>query len=232
MSRKRCNCFSQYSTEHGDPPKIHGKPQNTQCDAWQRLLELVEVAGRRGAKKFEPLREFTPEERADIITLPPTIAKLKSVKYLNLYGSSLVRIPPEIGEMESLVEFIPYTSYLLHWFPYEITRCRNLKSSIISTRALYGNYKFRPPFPDLRQAKNFDVYSVITPNECSICRAKLDLFNVYRRWISLPVATDVLPLLVNACSMACVESLPKTPANYISGSHIGGCQIQQPPPDP
>lgn len=39
-----------------------------------------------------------------------------------LYGSNLVRIPPEIGAMTSLEEFTPYTSYRLHWVPYEITR--------------------------------------------------------------------------------------------------------------
>src|SRR4029450_7239360 len=68
---------------------------------------------------------------------------------LNLYGSSLVRIPPEIGEMESLKEFVPYPSYRLHWFPYEITRCTKLRNSTVSTRALYGNFKFPPAFPRL-----------------------------------------------------------------------------------
>jgi hypothetical protein len=31
-------------------------------------------------------------------------------------------------------------------YPYEITRCTKLDQSSVSTRALYGNYKFRPPF--------------------------------------------------------------------------------------
>ena len=76
--------------------------------------------------------------------------RLTAVKHLVLYGSNLVRIPPEIGAMSSLEEFTPYTSYRLHWFPYEITRCRKLSRSTVSTRALFGNYKLRPPFPRLQ----------------------------------------------------------------------------------
>ena len=60
---------------------------------------------------------------------------------MNLYGSGLVRIPPEVGEMTALEDFDPYTSYRLHWFPFEITRCPKLKDSRVSTRALYGNFK-------------------------------------------------------------------------------------------
>src|SRR5207248_5153584 len=84
-----------------------------------------------------------------IRTLPTTIAKRKAVKHLSLYGSYLVRLPPEVGEMTSLEKFTPYTWYSLHWFPYELTRCRSLRNSAVSTRALYGNYKYRPPFPRL-----------------------------------------------------------------------------------
>ena len=68
-----------------------------------------------------------------------TISKLTRVKELRLYGSDPVRIPPEIGELEQLEIFDIYTSYRLHWLQFEITRRTNLKSSRISTRALYGN---------------------------------------------------------------------------------------------
>ena len=92
---------------------------------------------------------MSQSERAQILTLPPTIAKLKAVKSLDLYGSYLVRLPPEVGEMAGLEEFDQYTSYRLHWFPYELTRCRELRESRVSPRAVYGNYKYRPPFPRL-----------------------------------------------------------------------------------
>ena len=210
--------------------KIHSEKQDTQCKPWQRLLDLIETAAREGVEEFAPLRQFTFEERSEIITLPPTIAKLKTVKHFVLYGSFLVRIPPEIGEMESLEEFTPYTSRFLHWFPYEITRCKKLKMSTVSTRSIYGNYTYRPPFPYLKRDVNSEAYPLITPRECSVCKTELDPSQVIRRWISLPVATDVLPLLVNACSMDCIEALPKTPKGYVSGSHIGGHHIKQPRP--
>jgi len=47
-------------------------------------------------------------------------------------------------------------------------------------------------------------------------------------WISLRVATDVLPLLVHACSEACVQKLPEPPSGYGGGPHQGGLELQQP----
>ena len=159
-------------------------------------------------------------------TLPPEIGALKSVRKLCLYGSSLVRIPPEIGDMSSLEEFDCYTSYRLHWLPFEITRCSNLVDSRISTRALYGNYKHRSPFPDLRRESDFLLS--IRPDTCSVCGSPLG--GTYAtRWISLNIATDVAPLLVYACSGKCVDSLPTPPDNYVSKPHRGGRSIEQPP---
>jgi hypothetical protein len=107
--------------------KLHTEQQDVECDAWKRLLELVELAAEDKREEFAPGREIEQDDWWQIITLPTTIAKLKSVKHLMLYGSNLVRIPPEIGEMTILEKFTPYTSYRLHWFPYEITRCKKLK---------------------------------------------------------------------------------------------------------
>lgn len=57
-------------------------------------------------------------------------------------------------------------------------------------------------------------------------------------WISLRAGADVLPLLVNACSAACVDALP-TPADgyvqephtdgYVQEPHTGGPGVVQPP---
>lgn len=93
---------------------------------------------------------MSPEERRQVITLPPSVGKLTAVKHLVLYRSNLVRLPAEIGAMASLEVFEPYTSQRLHWFPCELTRCGNLKFSTVSTRLLFGNFKYRPPFPALR----------------------------------------------------------------------------------
>jgi hypothetical protein len=62
--------------------------------------------------------------------------------------------------MTGLEVFTPYMSYRLHWFPYEITRCPALRDSTVSTRALYGNHKLRPPFrkllPQIYSTAGFD----------------------------------------------------------------------------
>ena len=147
------------------------------------------------------------------------------MKKLDLYGSALVRIPPEIGEMDSLESFDAYTSYRLHWLPYEITHCKRLVESRISTRALYGNYKFRPPFPKLPQGSD-----ALAPLTCSVCREPFGALAPIQRWISLGVATDVVPLLVHACSDRCLERLPESAGGYVRGAHSGGLGLSQPAP--
>jgi hypothetical protein len=109
------------------------------------MLELVEQAAEDGREVFAPSQTLG-SEWAQILTLPASIAKLKRVRRLDLPGSRLVRVPPEIGDMAELREFDAYMSYSLHWLPYEITRCPKLKESTVSTRALYGNFKHRPHF--------------------------------------------------------------------------------------
>jgi hypothetical protein len=120
--------------------------------------------------------------------------------------------------------FDVYTSYRLHWLPFEITRCANLKSSRVSTRALYGNYKYRPPFPRLH-TKTGDLF---LPEQCSVCGNALEIKNTIQAWISLRVATDVVPLLVHACSKECVDALPMPPAGYVDHAHAGGLGLAQP----
>lgn len=155
--------------------------------------------------------------------MPPNIAKLKSVHRLLLYGSSLVRIPHELGEMTSLQQFVPYRSYRLHWFPYEITRSGYWQSTV-STRALFGNYKFRPQFPDLTSSKPSSV-----PRSCSLCRAAFVDTGAHRVWHSMQVGRDVLPLLVNACSAECLKRLPAGAKNHLLKPHRGGEHVSQPP---
>lgn len=220
-ARWTCTCFRSSRVS-----ELHSDTQDTGCDAWLKLLDLVELAAISGATRFAPGDELGEEDWQQIVDLPSSIGRLVSVKELVLYGSNLVRIPPEIGDMESLETFDPYTSYRLHWFPYEITRCRNLGSSRVSTRALYGNYRFRHAFPRLHD--NFEFAPHATPSVCSVCREPFK-GRIIRRWLSLRVATDVLPLLVNACSERCLESLPAPHENYVRMPHSGGSNIEQPP---
>ncbi|MBA4189500.1 MAG: hypothetical protein C0467_16045 [Planctomycetaceae bacterium] len=241
-SQHGCGCFEGLSGKKNSPtPYFHVEAQDTECDAWKRLLDLVEDAAADGREEFAPLREMDRATRLQIRTLPPTIAKLKAVKQLHLYGSNLVRIPPEIGEMTSLEEFTPYTSYELHWFPYEITRCPNLKDSTVSTRALYGNYKYRPPFPRLKTGAEVTPGLLETERlplkrwqgnssrPCSVCGQPFEDRRQHRVWVSLRVATDVLPLLVNACSEDCIKRLPAPSSKYVQTPHKGRHGVQQPP---
>jgi uncharacterized protein (TIGR02996 family) len=242
-SGRGCRCFYAGGEERRKRslPCFHVETQDTECGPWKRLLDLVEEAAAYGLEEFAPLRGMSEDERSQILTLPSSISKLKSVKTLHLYGSSLVRIPAEIGEMATLEKFVPYTSYKLHWFPYEITRCKKLKGSSVSTRALYGNYKYRPPFPRLAPGAD------ITPGRveparlplrrcggsmsrpCSVCGRPFEDRRLHRAWVSLRVATDTLPLLVNACSEACLGGLPAPQEGYVQTPHKGGLGVRQPP---
>lgn len=238
--RDICRCFEQHRDAPQPRVRFHPERQDTTAPGWQHLLALIEEAATDGREVFKPLVELTAKERRQVITLPRTIAKLKEVRHLVLYGSNLVRIPAEIGAMESLEEFSPYTSHRLHWFPYELTRCRNLKRSTVSTRSVYGNYKLRPQFPPLqlaaRQSADLDptnldpgTWGAEAISSCSVCDQPMPLSELHQVWISLTVATDVIPLLVNACSQTCIDSLPQPPKNYVPAPHTGGPAITQPP---
>ncbi|MFH9044310.1 leucine-rich repeat domain-containing protein [Streptomyces sp. NPDC017966] len=236
-----CSCFDQSRPHPRARVGFHAERQDTSASGWCHLLELIDEAAADGREEFRPLTGLSPEERRQIITLPPSIAQLTAVKHLVLYGSNLVRIPPEIGAMTSLEEFTPYTSYRLHWFPYEITRCRKLTRSTVSTRALFGNCKLRPPFPRLQPSPdsvadldpgNLDPrrWGATVTHSCSVCDRPIEQSGLHQVWISLRVATDVLPLLVNACSAACIAALPGGAHGYIPTPHKGG-RVDQPASD-
>jgi uncharacterized protein (TIGR02996 family) len=215
---------------------LHTEAQDTECDAWKRLCENIEQAARDGRKEFQPLKVIDYDDWRFIVTLPPTIAQLKEVERLQLYGSFLARIPPEISAMTSLIEFDPYTSYALHWYPFEIARCPKLRESRMSTRALYGNFKYHPPFPRLRLDPNDDHIGLECLKQspmraCAVCSREYLDEQRHRVWITLRVATDDMPLLVNACSRECVQKLPtptKAPQyfdqshQYADHPHLGG----------
>ena len=225
VPRPLCHCLDAppHSARRSEL-KLHSQRQDPSCSGWARLLELIESAAIDKREEFSPGREMTPQQWTEIVTLPSSIATLKSVKHLILYGSSVVRIPPEVGEMTSLEEFTPYTSYRLHWFPFEITRCPNLKRSTVSTRAIYGNFKDRPPFPRLPQ-----LHEAFTPKTCSVCDSPFGESAPLQFWVSLWVGSDVLPLLVHACSRGCLSKIPTPPEGYVQTPHQGGSELQQPP---
>jgi len=78
---------------------------------------LVETAAEDERSVLWPASELSLEDVVQVVELPRSIARLKAVRHLRLYGSHLVRIPPEIGQMSSLEDLDVYTSHRLHWFP-------------------------------------------------------------------------------------------------------------------
>ncbi len=124
-----CSCFDQARVQvPAREVRFHRERQDTSAPGWLHMLALIDEAAADGREVFRPLVEMSPEERRQVITLPSSVGKLTAVKHLVLYRSNLVRLPAEIGAMASLEVFEPYTSPRLHWFPYELTRCKNLRS--------------------------------------------------------------------------------------------------------
>jgi hypothetical protein len=237
--RDRCQCVGHSAGTRPASVAFHADRQDTESPGWQRLLSLIDEAAADGRPVFKPFVDLSADERREIVTLPPTIATLTEVKHLVLYGTNLVRVPPEIAAMASLEVFEPYTSHRLHWYPYELTRCTRLRNSAVSTRVLYGNFKFRPPFPSLSPvttvADTGTGFAQLDPavqgadrvGTCSVCNGPV-AHELHQAWISLAVATDVLPLLVNACSAACLAALPPARSGYVATPHLGGPDLVQP----
>jgi hypothetical protein len=235
-----CDCFDHFE-QTTSQPRFHPEIQDIQCDGWKRLIDLVEAAALDQREVFDPGRDISWEAWRDVVTLPPTIGKLKSVRRFVLYSSWLVRVPAAIGQMDNLERFEPYTSHRLHWFPYEITRCKKLKRSTVSTRCLYGNFKHRPAFPSLHpstaSASTMDLarlspgtWGVDAAVTCSVCDGALASAGLHQVWLSASVATDVLPLLVTACSEKCIRTLPRGAEGYVQTPHRGGAGVRQPSP--
>jgi len=208
--------------------KIENDVQDRNSLAWKMLCEYIDEIAENGTDEFVPREALGNELFTEIYTLPKSIAKLKKVRKIGLYGSKLKRIPPEIGQMESLEYFDPYTSYNLNWFPYEIMDCEKLKDSRISTRALYGNYKHRMIFPRL---DDNPVRYFGEKLKCSICKKELTYEETNQLWITLRTGTDTIPLLANLCSKECERQLPQPPENYVQNAHKGGADLIQPPND-
>ena len=227
--RPTCSCFNFRGRKHHSLPRLHAELQDTSCDAWHLVIDNIGLAIARGDTDVDLLAGLDGKQRQQVVTLPASIGQLKKVRELQLYGSHLVRLPPEIGDMTALEYLDVYTSYRLHFFPYEITRCRALKRSRVSTRALYGNYRYRPPFPHLNLPENREVLSELTPSSCSVCAKPFGGSVPVRRWLTLLIGTDCVPLLVTACSMKCIRALPTSPPDYVQVAHTGGHHIAQPP---
>ncbi len=192
--------------------------------AWDIVEEVFYKAAKKGTKRLILSEHMDKTDFKALNTLPSSIANLKDLTELQIYRSQISYLPREIMHCKNLRIFTPYTSYRLHWFPYEITKCQLLKTTI-STRALYGNYKLRTPFPDLRQR------AWEWPNKenfCSVCLKKSDQLSQY--WISQRIGTDVVPLLASVCDSFCLSALGDPAPQHVPYPHEGGPLLTQPAP--
>lgn len=222
-----CACLAS-RTKKGAPgvPNLHSEAQDTSAPGWVALLELVEIDSARNTSVFEPSAVIPSDQWSGVITLPREIETLSGTKQMRLYGSHLRRLPPEIGRLSSLENLDIYTSYSLHWLPYEVTRCSRLRESRMSTRALYGNIKTRLPFP--RLAGPIDT---LAPETCSVCDRPFGDGGVQVLWTTQRIGTDTVPLLLHSCSASCTASVPDAPDGYHSRPHKGGGGVGMPDPD-
>ena len=210
--------------------RLHRERQDTRSPGWLRMLEAIDELAEAGATELKLFDMLEREQWADLVTLPAEIAKLGQLRQILAYGSALVRLPPELGALTELAHLVTYTSYGLHWYPYELTRCAKLSDSSLSTRTVYGNFKNRLSFPRLEPRADVDaIWPFERPSaRCSVCDQAFDDRGHHRRWINLMVATDVMALLVNACSEDCIRALPKPGPNYVAEPHRGGRELEQP----
>lgn len=218
-----CSCLTSL-TKGGKVrvPPLHSEAQDTSADGWEALSKLIS-AHPDSSSILEPSAVIPADQWSKIITLPTAIETLLSLRELRLYGSHLRRIPPEIGRLTNLVSLDIYTSYSLHWLPYEITRCNRLSATRMSTRALYGNIKTRLPFPRLSSP-----LEAIKPTSCSVCDAPFQEGKILLFWTTQRIGTDIIPLLIHSCSAGCIDNVPDAPNGYYSRPHKGGGGIGMP----
>lgn len=219
-----CDCL----VEHGRKgaafiPTLHVEAQDPGAAGWRQLTALIDDVARSGAGDLAPGMHIAPDDWHRVIILPPEIASLTRVRGLRLYGSSLRRLTPEIGRMSALRTLDIYTSYALHWLPYEVTRCEDVYDSRMSTRALYGNRKTRLPFPRLS-----GPVDVLMPETCSVCDLPFEDRSVQLYWTTQRIGTDDVPLLIHSCSDACTDRVPSAPPGYIARPHKGGSDVVLP----
>jgi hypothetical protein len=193
---------------------------------WVQLLNIIEAESAADSTIFGPSRMVPPDQWAGVITLPAEIRTLSKTKQIRLYGSHLRRLPPELGRLSALEDLDIYTSYSLHWLPYEVTRCTQLRESRMSTRALYGNAKTRLPFPRLR-----GPVDALMPETCSVCDQPFGVNGPRLFWTTLRIGTDVVPLLIHSCSDDCTARVPDAPAGYHARPHRGGGGVGMPDPE-
>lgn len=222
--RDHCACLA-VRAKSGAPlvPSMHVEAQDETAPGWSETKSYSAEVALTRSPVFEPSATISWDNWMRVVTLPSEVSKLSDVKEVKLYGSHLRRLPPEIGALSSLEDLDIYTSYSLHWLPYEVMRCGRLLRSRMSTRALYGNIKNRLPFPRLS-----GPIETLLPKTCSVCDRGFGERAPQLRWTTQRIGTDIVPLLIHSCSEACTASVPISPSGYFEAPHKGGGGVGMP----
>ncbi|GAA0280417.1 hypothetical protein GCM10010302_17740 [Streptomyces polychromogenes] len=79
---RNCAWFDQSRPHPRARVGFHTERQDTSAPVRLGLLELSDEAEADGREGFRPLVELSPEDRRQVVTLPPSIARLTMVKHL------------------------------------------------------------------------------------------------------------------------------------------------------
>lgn len=245
MNHRSCDCFQAYylreeeldsdiSDEAYD--RLEAKPvlwkessfhrdENAETTiASERVQQVIDDARSKKLTTLVLSKVMDEDDYLALNTLPKSIGDLKDLQHLDLSNSKLSYIPREIEGCVNLQKIDIYHSYRLHWFPIEILNCSNLRDTTVSPRALYGNYKLRSPFPNLRHGR-WNWSSGV--DRCAVCRTEQPEMEQY--WMTRRVGSDDLPLLMSICGQDCLLKI-KAPKDrrYIQHAHQGGLIQRQP----
>jgi len=162
-------------------------------------------------------------------TFPSFVWKMRSLLRLECYSTLIEAVSPDIGKLTRLSYFSVYTSYGIHFLPYEITRTCCEKTHI-SIRSLYGGRRRLalprlPAFPAdmaplfelaLRRvalARTLQIDSLPAELkeklkhliECSVCSEPFSADRIFAVWAVFSI--DFVPLLARCCSRTCVDAI-------------------------
>jgi len=132
----RLGCAVSHGRLHGEPRRdsiMHWVPQNTECEAWRKLVAYIEQVRTERRATFTLSDALGFEEKMEITTLPPSIGTLTHLQEINLYGTNLSRLPPELGNLTELKTFSAFVTRQARELI--ITQLHILRAALVPIRA-------------------------------------------------------------------------------------------------
>jgi len=144
---------------------------------------------------------------------PKIVTEIKSLEYIKFTLTKIEHIPRDIYKLSNLMYFETYMNYSLHYLPFEIVHCANLKSYTISRRARYGVsphvYPKLEPLP-----LNLTQPPEPKKDFCSVCLKSCAV--TYQLWTERIIGQyDKMPLLVHVCSNQCLSKIEQIDTSHL-----------------